>query len=90
MSANPFFAILLMGLGFSEFSMNAFAIPTIRRAIQGLRSETVGEIAQRALCMNSAAEIAKYLLESVSAAVDIDLSGFTRELLSSGNSTSST
>jgi len=89
MSANPFFAVLLMGLGFSEFSMNAFAIPTIRKVFQELQPDIAREIARCALCLNSAAEIAEHLLESVSAALHSDLSTFTRELLSSRDNASS-
>ncbi len=81
MSANPFFAVLLMGLGFSEFSMNAFSIPAIRELVNELAPETGREIARRALSLNSAPEIGDYLLESVTRAVQIDLSNYVNEVL---------
>ncbi len=81
MCANPFFAVLLMGMGFSEFSMNAFSIPAIRGVIQELSPDTAREIARRALSLNSAQEIGEYLLESVPRALHMDLSNYVREVL---------
>jgi len=88
MSANPFFAVLLMGMGFTEFSMNAFSIPTIREVIHELSPETGREIARRSLSLTSAQEIGSYLLESVSRAVRIDLSNHVSEVVAPSGDTS--
>jgi phosphotransferase system enzyme I (PtsI) len=86
MSANPFFAVLLLGLGFTEFSMNAFSIPAIRNVIQELSPETGREIAEHALGLGEAREIGEYLLESVSRALHMELSSYAREVLSAAHS----
>jgi phosphotransferase system enzyme I (PtsI) len=88
MSANPFFAVLLLGLGFTEFSMNAFSIPAIRNVIQELSPETGREIAEHALGLGGAREIGEYLLESVSRALHMELSSYSREVLSGAHSSS--
>ncbi len=87
MSANPFFAVLLMGMGFSEFSMNAFSIPAIRAVIQELPLESGREIARHALSLNSAQEIGEYLLDAVSRVLRWDLSAYSREVLAPTDST---
>lgn len=86
MSANPFFAILLMGMGFTEFSMNAFSIPPIRSVIQEITLDEAHKIAEHALALNSAQDIGEYLLEAVTRALRADLSLYAREVLTSSAS----
>jgi phosphoenolpyruvate-protein kinase (PTS system EI component) len=88
MCANPFFAVLLLGLGFTEFSMNAFSIPAIRNVTHELSPETGREIANRALSYGEAREIGDFLLESVSRALHADLSGYAREVLAATQNSS--
>jgi len=83
MCANPFFAVLLLGLGFTEFSMNAFSIPAIRSVLNEFPPEAGREIANRALSLGEAREIGDFLLESVSRSLHADLSGYAREVLAS-------
>jgi phosphotransferase system enzyme I (PtsI) len=88
MSANPFFAVLLLGLGFTEFSMNAFSIPAIRSVIDELPPKIGREIAERSLSLGEARAIGDYLLESVSRALRSDLSRYAREVLATAHNSS--
>ncbi len=81
MCANPFFTVLLMGMGFTEFSMNAFSIPALREVINELPPETGREIACAVLRLNSTPEIAEFLIESVTRALQLDLSSYAREVM---------
>jgi phosphotransferase system enzyme I (PtsI) len=81
MSSNPFFVVLLVGMGFSDLSMNAFSIPTIRRIIQEIASARAREIALAAMTCTSAREVGEYLIDAVSKMIRMDLSAYVREVL---------
>ncbi|MDR1324658.1 MAG: phosphoenolpyruvate--protein phosphotransferase [Treponema sp.] len=49
MAGDTSFTALLLGLGLDEFSMNALAIPRIRRVIQSVTKESCGRLAKNAL-----------------------------------------
>lgn len=83
-ASNPFYAVLLLGMGFSQLSMNAFSIPTIRKVLSSLSSETAQRVASRALRCFTSKEVGDYLIEAVSQAVKIDLSAYIMEIQSSG------
>ncbi len=61
MAGNPLATPLLVGLGLTELSMNAPAIPAVKEALQALTMESAGRIAEKVLLMSSAAEIEQYL-----------------------------
>jgi len=53
MAANPLHALLLVGLGFRELSMTPAAIPRVKAAIRGVRSDVAGDLARRCLKLGS-------------------------------------
>ena len=79
-SANPLFAILLVGLGFDQLSMNAYSIPGIRRVLAALRLDTARGLAEAALRLDTAQAVAEYLVDAVSQSLRMDLSAAAREI----------
>lgn len=63
MAADPDAAVLLVGLGVGELSMNPAAIPTVKRAIRGVERADAEELADRALELESAAAVRDLLTE---------------------------
>ncbi len=82
MSSNPFFVVLLLGMGFRQFSMNSVSIPTIRRAIGQIALEDCRRIAAHAMQFITARETAEYLIDQVSRLVTMDLSRHVGEVRS--------
>lgn len=54
-------ALVLLGLGLDEFSMNPLSIPRIKKLIRSITMENAREIANRALEMTTAEEVEAYL-----------------------------
>src|SRR5512135_271699 len=81
MSANPVFAVLLLGMGFTELSMNCMSIAHIRKVIREITITSAAEIAARALTFQTAGETAEFLLGEVGRLVTSDLSPYVREVL---------
>ena len=57
MAGEPMNALVLLGLGVSEFSMNGPSIPLVKRVIRAARAEDGRALAQRVLALTSADEI---------------------------------
>jgi phosphotransferase system enzyme I (PtsI) len=81
MSANPVFAVLLLGMGFTELSMNCMSIANIRKVIREITMASAAEIASRTLEFHTAAEAGEFLLGEVTRLVTADLSPYVREVL---------
>jgi len=81
MSANPVFAVLLLGMGFTELSMNCMSIAHIRKVIREVTMTSAAEIARRALEFQTAGETAEFLLAEVGRVVTCDLSPYVREVV---------
>ncbi len=79
-SSNPFVAVLLMGMGFRQLSMNPLSIPMIRRVLHEIPLDSAQEIAGKVLTLATAHEIGKYLTEAVSRLLKIDLAPYVREI----------
>ncbi len=79
-SSNPFFAVLLLGMGFSQLSMNPLSIPTIRRVLSEVPAGASRRIAKRALQFATAQEICEYLTNAVSKLVKMDLTSYAKEI----------
>jgi phosphoenolpyruvate-protein phosphotransferase (PTS system enzyme I) len=79
-SSNPFFAVLLLGMGFTQLSMNPLSIPTIRRVLHEVPIEASRRIAQRALAFVTAHEVHTYLIDAVAKLISWDLSAYTNEI----------
>ena len=61
MAANPAYAIMLIGLGVRDFSMNPVAVPKVKQGIRAVSLVEARELAQVALERESAAEIEEIL-----------------------------
>jgi phosphotransferase system enzyme I (PtsI) len=59
MAGNTSLTALLLGLGLDEFSMNASAIPHIKRVIRNVTKESCGNLAENALRCNSYRDVAR-------------------------------
>ncbi len=84
MSSNPFFVVLLLGMGFLDLSMNAFSIPTIRKVVQEVSLERAREVASGAMKFSSARDTGEYLIKAVSGMVGLDLVPYAKEVRAPG------
>ncbi len=84
MSSNPFFVVLLLGMGFRQLSMNCASIPTVRRVIGQLSLDDCRRIASEAMHFITAREIGEYLIDAVQPLIGWDLGPFAREVRGSG------
>jgi phosphotransferase system enzyme I (PtsI) len=72
-AANPFYAALLLGMGFTQLSMNSLSIPLIRRVIGAMSLDDARKIARKALTLKTAKDVYEYLTPAVTRAVSINL-----------------
>jgi phosphotransferase system enzyme I (PtsI) len=79
-SSNPFFAVLLLGMGFTQLSMNPLSIPTVRKVLQEVPIEASRQIARKALSFITAFEVYKYLVDAVSKLISWDLGPYANEI----------
>ena len=87
-AANPFFTVLLVGLGYSRFSMNAYAIPAIREFIASISFSSARELAEKAMFLRTAGEVRDFLTETLPKLVKIDLTPYLKEIRSPDDRTS--
>jgi phosphotransferase system enzyme I (PtsI) len=79
-SSNPFFAVLLLGMGFTQFSMNPISIPTIRKVLQEIPIEASRQIARKALTFITAYDVNRYLIGAVSKLISWDIGSYANEI----------
>lgn len=84
MSSNPFFAVLFLGMGYDQLSMNPRFIPAIRRLVRSMTVSAAREIVEKVMALATAQAIADLLIEEVSRLVKMDLTPFEREIRTSG------
>ena len=84
-SSNPFFAVLLLGMGFTQLSMNPLSIPQIRRVLREVPLEACRQIAGQVLKSVTASEVHRYLTEAVSKLVGWDLNSYVNEIAPPGH-----
>jgi phosphotransferase system enzyme I (PtsI) len=65
MASDPLYAVVLLGLGLEQFSMNPSNIPIIKNIIRSVRFKDCRRIAEVALQKKTAQEIEEYVIESV-------------------------
>ena len=65
MASDPIYAIVLLGLGLENFSMNPSAIPVVKNVIRSVRYRDCRRIAEAALQKKTAQEIEEFIIESV-------------------------
>jgi len=80
-SSNPFFAVLLLGMGYTQLSMNPLSIPAVRRVLHEVSINAARRIAEKTLTFGTAHEVCLYLTEAVSKLVKNDLAYYARELM---------
>lgn len=66
MAADPLYAIVLLGLGLREFSMNPVAIPKIKKIIRNVKFDEVRLLVQELFSLNTASEIEKAVRKWIS------------------------
>jgi phosphoenolpyruvate-protein phosphotransferase (PTS system enzyme I) len=79
-SSNPFFAVLLLGMGFTQLSMNPLSIPAIRKVLHEIPMDASRLIARQALTFVTAYEVHQYLVDAVSKIIPWDLSAYVNEI----------
>jgi phosphoenolpyruvate-protein phosphotransferase (PTS system enzyme I) len=65
MASDPIYAIVLLGLGLEQFSMNPSSIPVIKNVVRSVRYRDCRRIAEIALQKKTAQEIEEFVIESV-------------------------
>jgi phosphoenolpyruvate-protein kinase (PTS system EI component) len=80
-SSNPLFAVLLLGMGFTQLSMNAHAIPTIRRVVTEVNVGDARRLVSEALQLTTARAIVDNMLEKVAGLFRMDLGPLLQELV---------
>jgi phosphoenolpyruvate-protein phosphotransferase (PTS system enzyme I) len=63
MASDPQYALVLLGLGLDEVSMNPVAIPLIKQIVRSVRYSDARELFEHCLTLSTAQEINEYLLE---------------------------
>ncbi len=61
MASDPFFAVLLIGLGIDELSTSPFMVPAIKKAIISVKAEEAKAIAAETLKLTSGNEVKEYI-----------------------------
>jgi phosphotransferase system enzyme I (PtsP) len=65
MAGDPLCALLLLGMGLEEFSMEAFFIPIIKKIVRSVTYQNAKAVAQIVLQMDSVGEIKRYLFDQM-------------------------
>jgi len=65
MASDPIYAIVLLGLGLENFSMNPSNVPVIKNVVRAVRVRDCKRIAEIALQKKTAQEIEEFVIESV-------------------------
>lgn len=65
MASDPIYAIVLIGLGLEQFSMNPSSIPVIKNVVRSVRYKDCRRIAEVAINKKTAQEIEEFVIESV-------------------------
>jgi phosphotransferase system enzyme I (PtsI) len=79
-SSNPLFAVLLLGMGFTDLSMNPLSIPPIRQVLREVPLDASRQIAKEALKFLTANEVHQFLTKAVSKLVSLDLASYANEI----------
>jgi phosphotransferase system enzyme I (PtsI) len=79
-SSNPFFAVLLLGIGFTQLSMNPLSIPTVRKVLREVSLDDSRAIAQKARTFITAQEVHQYLIQAVSDLIPWSIAAYANEI----------
>jgi phosphotransferase system enzyme I (PtsI) len=79
-SSNPFYAVLLLGMGFTQLSMNPLSIPAIRKVLREIPMDVSRRIVKKALTFITANEVYEYLTTAVAKLIPWDLAPYAKEI----------
>ncbi|HSW40130.1 MAG TPA: phosphoenolpyruvate--protein phosphotransferase [Acidobacteriota bacterium] len=79
-SSNPFFAVLLLGMGFTQLSMNPLSIPVVRNVVREVSMEDCRRIARETLLFVTAREVHEFLVREISGLIPWDLTAYAHEI----------
>ncbi len=79
-SSNPFFAVLLLGMGFTQLSMNPLSIPTIRKVLREVSMDSSRAIAEKARTFVTAQEVYQYLIGAVGRLIPWSIAAYENEI----------
>ena len=65
MAAEPLSALVLLGLGLKNFSMNPIFIPKIKKALRSVELKTVKKVVREAMNLRTAQEIEEFIIEKI-------------------------
>jgi len=65
MCGDPLGAVILLGLGLDEFSMSPYLIPEIKTIVRSVSYTDIKQLADRALCLSTAAEVRSFIEEKI-------------------------
>jgi len=65
MAADPLAALVLLGLGLRQFSMNPIFIPRIKKTLRSVELKTVEKVVEEALSLKTAQDIEEHILEKI-------------------------
>jgi signal transduction protein with GAF and PtsI domain len=73
--------VLLLGLGYTQFSMNPLSIPAIRRVLHEVSIQDSRAVAEKVLNLETTHDVCRFLTDSVSKLVKTDLAYYAREIV---------
>ncbi len=79
-SANPLVAVLLVGMGFRQLSMNPRSMAIIRKTVSSIRVDAAERLAERILRLSTTQEIVECMVAEVSRILPLDLGQYVREI----------
>jgi phosphotransferase system enzyme I (PtsI) len=65
MAADPLAALVLLGFGLKNFSMNPIFIPKIKKALRSVELRTVKKVIREAMNLKTAQEIEEFIIEKI-------------------------
>jgi phosphotransferase system enzyme I (PtsI) len=65
MAAEPLAALVLLGFGLKNFSMNPIFIPKIKKALRSVELKTVKKVVREAMNLKTAQEIEEFIIEKI-------------------------
>ncbi|OGL45548.1 MAG: phosphoenolpyruvate--protein phosphotransferase [Candidatus Schekmanbacteria bacterium RBG_13_48_7] len=77
MAGDPFYSLVLLGLGLDEFSMNAGAIPLIKKIIRSVSLADAYEVYEKIFGMDDPKKIRNFLVEEIKHRFPEDYVDFT-------------
>jgi len=79
-SSNPFFAVLLLGMGYRLLSMNPLSIPQIREVVRRVRIKDAEALVEKVLSMYTVQDISTFLVDALPPLLGLDLSPHAADL----------